>query len=272
MLLVLNTPRLVKSAVERREREGNVAQVPLIAGNWKMNGGGADGLALAADIKARVTELEGRCDLLICPPAVLIAAVAKKVAGTLIAVVAQDCHAQVSGAHTGYITASMLKEAGARYVISGHSERRTDHGETDSQVRDKAAAVHAAGLIDIICIGETEAERDGGHTLEVLSRQIAGSIPSDASAANTVIAYEPVWAIGTARTPAAAEVAEAHAHIRAELGGKVANWEAARILYGGSVKPENAAELLHIDNVNGALVGGASLECGSFLTIAQAAA
>jgi triosephosphate isomerase len=166
----------------------------------------------------------------------------------------------------------MLKEAGASYVISGHSERRIGHGETDSEVRDKAAAAHAAGLIGIICIGETDAERDGGQTLEVLSRQIEGSIPDGASAASTVIAYEPVWAIGTGRTPTAAEVAQAHAHIRAEIEGRVADWRETRILYGGSVKPENAAELLHIDNVNGALVGGASLEAGSFLGIALAAA
>jgi triosephosphate isomerase len=165
----------------------------------------------------------------------------------------------------------MLREAGASYVISGHSERRTDHGESDSDVRDKAAAVHEAGLIDVICIGETEAERDGGQTLSVLSRQIAGSIPDGASAANTVIAYEPVWAIGTGRTPTAAEVAGAHAHIRAELDGKVADWAAVRVLYGGSVKPENAGELMHIEDVNGALVGGASLEARSFLAIALAA-
>ncbi len=249
-----------------------MARVPLIAGNWKMNGGGADGMALAANIMARASEVEGRCDLLVCPPAVLIAAVAQMVAGTAIAVGAQDCHAQVSGAHTGDISVPMLKDAGASYVISGHSERRTDHGETDMQVRDKAAAAHAAGLIGIICIGETEAARDRGQTLEVLSRQIEGSIPDGASAANTVIAYEPVWAIGTGRTPTAAEVAQAHAHIRAEIEGRVADWRETRILYGGSVKPENAAELLHIDNVNGALVGGASLEAGSFLGIALAAA
>ena len=249
-----------------------MAQVPLIAGNWKMNGGGTEGMALAANIMARASEVEGRCGLLICPPTVLIAAVAQMVAATAIAVGAQDCHAQVSGAHTGDISAAMLKDAGASYVISGHSERRTEHGETDMQVRDKAAAAHAAGLIDIICIGETEAERDRGQTLEVLSRQIKGSIPDGASAANTVIAYEPVWAIGTGRTPTAAEVAQAHAHIRAEIEGRVADWQDIRILYGGSVKPENAAELLHIDNVNGALVGGASLEAGSFLGIALAAA
>ncbi len=248
-----------------------MAQVPLIAGNWKMNAGGADGIALAADILVRIGQVEGRCDLLICPPAVLVAAIARNVAGTAIAVGGQDCHGQVSGAHTGDISAPMLKDAGASYVISGHSERRTDHDETDDQVRDKAAAAHEAGLISIICIGETEAQRDDGQTLEVLSRQLKGSIPDGASAANTVIAYEPIWAIGTGRTPTVAEVAQAHAHIRAETEGRVTDWQETRLLYGGSVKPENAAELLLMDNVNGALVGGASLEAGSFLAIALAA-
>ncbi|MDX1483130.1 MAG: triose-phosphate isomerase [Alphaproteobacteria bacterium] len=243
----------------------------LIAGNWKMNCGGADGLALARAVAAGAEGPGAGCDLLLCPPAVNLAAVAEALSGTGIALGGQDCHASAAGAHTGDISAPMLAEAGAGFVIVGHSERRTDHGESDETVRGKAAAAHGAGLIAIVCIGETEAERDAGDTLAVLSRQIAGSIPSGADAANTVIAYEPVWAIGTGRTPTVEEVAEAHRHIRAEIAGPVADADACRLLYGGSVKPENAAELLAVADVNGALVGGASLDAADFLAIARAA-
>jgi len=246
-----------------------VAIRPLIAGNWKMNAGGAQGRALAQAVAAGAAEARAACDLLVCPPATVLAAVAELLSGTPVAVGGQDCHADESGAHTGDVAAVMLAEAGARFSIVGHSERRADHGESDETVRAKAAAAHRAGLTAIICIGETAAQRDAGRTLAVLSGQIAGSIPEGAGAADTVIAYEPVWAIGTGRTPTLEEVAEAHAHIRAEIAGRIAGAEEARLLYGGSVNPKNAAELLAVANVNGALVGGASLDAASFLEIAR---
>jgi len=242
----------------------------LIAGNWKMNGGTTEGIALARAIAARAQEVEGHCDLLVCPPAVALAAVAETLVGSGVGVGGQDCHQEATGAHTGDVSAPMLAEAGAGFVIIGHSERRADHGESNALVRDKSAAAHRAGLVAIVCIGETEAQRDAGQTLMVLSEQIAGSIPRGATAANTVLAYEPVWAIGTGRTPSVAEVAEAHAHTRAEVARVVADAADLRLLYGGSVKPENARELLPVDNVNGALVGGASLDQASFLAIALA--
>ncbi len=248
-----------------------MAVKPLIAGNWKMNGGGGTGIALARAIAERAPEVAGRCDLLVCPPAGALAAVAETLAGSAVAVGGQDCHGQSSGAHTGDISAPMLAEAGASFVITGHSERRGDHFEGNALVRDKSAAAHHAGLIAIICIGETAAQRDGGQILSVLSEQIAGSLPLGTTAANTVVAYEPVWAIGTGRTPSEVEIAEAHAHIRAEIDRIAAGAADLRLLYGGSVNPENAAELLSVDNVNGALIGGASLDAGSFLTIALAA-
>jgi triosephosphate isomerase len=244
---------------------------PLIAGNWKMNAGGADGRALAEGVGAGAAEVASHCDLLVCPPAVALAAVAGVLAGTQVAIGGQDCHEASSGAHTGDLAAAMLAEAGASYVIVGHSERRADHGESDALVQAKAAAAHGVGLKAIICIGETEAQRDAGDTLGVLSGQIAGSIPEGATSANTVIAYEPVWAIGTGRTPTVDEVAAAHAHIRAQIAGKIAGADEVRLLYGGSVNPKNAADLLAVDNVNGALVGGASLEAASFLEIARQA-
>ncbi|MQA65967.1 MAG: triose-phosphate isomerase [Alphaproteobacteria bacterium] len=243
----------------------------LIAGNWKMHRGGAHGVALAKAVLAAASKETLACDLLLCPPAVVLAAVSHVVDGTDIATGGQDCHAENTGAHTGDISASMLAGAGATYVIVGHSERRTDHRETDADVRAKAEAAQKIGMTAIICIGETGAERDSGQTLAVLSRQIAGSVPAGATAAHTVIAYEPVWAIGTGRTPTVAEVAEAHAHIRKELGGKVDDPDSVRILYGGSVKADNARELLAVANVNGALVGGASLDAASFVAIARTA-
>jgi len=244
---------------------------PLIAGNWKMNAGGADGRALAEGVGAGAAEVASDCDLLVCPPAVVLAAVADALAGSAVAVGGQDCHEAASGAHTGDLAAAMLAEAGATFVIVGHSERRADHGESDALVRAKAAAAHGAGLTAVICIGETEAQRDAGETLAVLSGQIAGSIPEGLTAADTVIAYEPVWAIGTGRTPTVAEVAEAHAHIREQIEGRIARPDEVRLLYGGSVNPKNAGELLAVANVNGALVGGASLEAASFLEIARQA-
>jgi triosephosphate isomerase len=244
---------------------------PLIAGNWKMNGLKAEGLALATSVAKEIGKPGGvACELLVCPPATLIMVVADAVRGSALAVGGQDCHTKPSGAHTGDISAAMLKDAGATYVIVGHSERRTDHGETDALVQAKAKAGHQAGLGVIVCIGETEAERDAGRTLDVLARQIAGSVPEQALAGDTVIAYEPVWAIGTGRTPTSAEIAAAHVHIRERLAARIgAQADAMRILYGGSVKASNAAEILRLDHVDGALVGGASLVAADFCAIVR---
>ena len=239
----------------------------LAAGNWKMNGT-ADSLteiaALAAATKGAA------CDILICPPATLIAQMAATAKGTDVMVGGQDCHAKVSGAHTGDISAAMLRDAGAGHVILGHSERRADHGETDADVRAKAEAAGAAGLIRVICVGETEAERDAGTTLAIIGRQLAGSIPDGATAADTVIAYEPVWAIGTGKTASPQDVKDMHGFIRSRLKEKLADSENLRILYGGSMKPENAGELLATENVDGGLIGGASLESDPFLEIVGA--
>ncbi|WP_442577524.1 triose-phosphate isomerase [Mesorhizobium sp. ASY16-5R] len=244
---------------------------PLVAGNWKMNGVGASLAELRSIGREFLSGIDAETDALICVPATLLTRAAEILSNTPVKVGGQDCHALASGAHTGEISAEMLKDAGASHVIVGHSERRTDHGETDAVVHAKAEAAWRAGLIAIVCIGETRAERESGATMSVLSRQIAGSVSAAATHANTIIAYEPVWAIGTGLTPTAADVAEAHAHIRAELAARIGE-EArrTRILYGGSVKPSNAKELLSIDNVDGALVGGASLKARDFLGIAEA--
>ena len=241
----------------------------LIAGNWKMNGLKADGVALARDVARRLAVAGPMpVDLLVCPPATLVWPVAEAVAGTGLAVGGQDCHPKASGAHTGDISAAMLAEAGCGYVIVGHSERRQDHGEADALVAAKAAAAHAAGLVAILCVGETEAERDRGEAGTVVGRQLAESIPAGTTAANTVIAYEPVWAIGTGRTATPTDVAEIHALIRADLVGRLETGDAVRILYGGSVKPANARELMAVPDVDGALVGGASLKADEFWAIA----
>lgn len=241
---------------------------PLVAGNWKMNGLKAS----AAELKAVVAgagAYAGKAELMICPPATLLAAFAQAAAGTPVRIGAQDCHAEASGAHTGDLSAEMLADAGATAVIVGHSERRADHHESDAVVRAKAAAAWRARLTAIVCVGETRTERDAGQTLKVVGAQLAGSLPDGVTAANTVVAYEPVWAIGTGLTPTAADVKEAHAFIRGTLSERFgAEGGAVRILYGGSVKPANAAELLTIANVNGALVGGASLKAQDFLGIA----
>lgn len=229
----------------------------LAAGNWKMNGTLA---ALAEIDRLRSDQPAPGCDVLICPPATLIHAVA----ATGIATGGQDCHAKPSGAHTGDIAAAQLSDAGASHVILGHSERRTDHAETNAQVAAKAVAAHAAGLVAVICLGETEAQRDAGDTLAVISEQLAGSVPQDATAANTVIAYEPVWAIGTGRTPTNDQIAEVHALLRDRLSARFADGADISLLYGGSVKPGNAAEIFAIPHVNGALVGGASLKAADF--------
>jgi len=252
-----------------------MARRPLVAGNWKMNGlgsGGAglDGLALAGELLARLREGPvPRCELVVCPPAMLAARIAVLAAGSALGVGGQDCHAEPAGAHTGDISAEMLGEAGCRYVILGHSERRADHGETDVMVRAKVSAAHRAGLSAIACVGESAAERSGGQALAVVGRQLAGSLPDSCTSANTVIAYEPVWAIGSGRTPTAGEIAEMHGFIRRALEGRVAAPTETRVLYGGSVKAANAAGILRIGDVDGALVGGASLSAAEFWAIAQ---
>ncbi len=239
---------------------------PLAAGNWKMNGLTAS-LAEIEAIAAAAREAGG-ADVLICPPATLIAAAVAKAAGR-IAIGGQDCHAKASGAHTGDISAEQLKDAGASFVIVGHSERRADHGESDEIVRGKAEAALRAGLTAIVCVGETQLQREAGQTLAVVGGQLAGSVPHGGTPKNLVIAYEPVWAIGTGLTPTTADVAEVHGFIRHELGDLFPREGAAiRILYGGSVKPANAAELMGVANVNGALVGGASLTAKDFMGIA----
>lgn len=242
----------------------------LIAGNWKMNMLAAEGIALARAIGAKADGAS--CDLLVCPPAPILQSVAEALADTIVAVGGQDCHEAESGAYTGDVSAAMVGDAGASHVILGHSERRHGLGETDARVRAKTVAAHAAGLVAIVCIGETEAERDAGQTLDVLGAQLAGSLPDNGiSGANTVVAYEPVWAIGTGRTPTLDEVEAAHSHIRTTLEGALGSEGAAvRLLYGGSMKPENAGALLAVGNVDGGLIGGASLDADSFLAIAAA--
>ncbi|MFL9824866.1 triose-phosphate isomerase [Rhodoplanes sp. SY1] len=243
---------------------------PLVAGNWKMNGLKAS-LNEISLISQGLDGLWRTTDILICPPATLIYTAAAVAIGTKVAIGAQDCHAEPSGAFTGDIAAEMLAEAGATAVIVGHSERRTYHKESDAEVRAKALAAWRAGLVAIVCIGETKDERVAGKTLEVLGVQLAGSLPDGSTAANLVVAYEPVWAIGTGLTPTVADVAEAHGFIRDRLVARFgAEGEGVRVLYGGSVKPSNAAELMAVANVDGALVGGASLKATDFLGIAGA--
>jgi triosephosphate isomerase len=241
---------------------------PLVAGNWKMNGLKASAAELGK-IMAGAGDLWTKVDLMICPPATLVMTFAHVALGSKIEIGGQDCHAEPSGAFTGDISAEMLADLGAKAVIVGHSERRTLHKETDAEVRAKAQAAWRAGLIAIVCIGETRAEREAGQTLDVLGRQLDGSLPDGVTAARLVVAYEPVWAIGTGLTPTAADVAEAHAFIRKRIVERHgAAGTAVRILYGGSVKPSNAKELMAVANVDGALVGGASLKAEDFLGIA----
>lgn len=241
---------------------------PLIAGNWKMNGGKAD----LAEIEAMAGAINGsmpdRLDALICLPATLVSDGAGKADGSALAIGGQDCHTAASGAHTGDISAAMLLDAGAEAAIVGHSERRADHGEGDELVRAKAVAAASAGLTAIICVGETKEEREGGKALEVIAAQLAGSLPDETG---FVIAYEPVWAIGTGLTATPQDVAQVHAAIRTILVERFgAAGGSTRILYGGSVKPANAGELLAVENVDGALVGGASLKAEDFLAICAA--
>ena len=240
----------------------------LAAGNWKMNGTSAALEEMRALLAAHPAPT---CEMLLCPPATLIAQAAYHTKGKTLHIGGQDCHAKPSGAHTGDISADMLKDAGASHVILGHSERRADHGETNALVKAKAEAALAAHLIAIVCLGETEAQRDAGETLALCGNQLHGSIPAGATAANVVIAYEPVWAIGTGRTPTLGQIAEVHAFLRAELVRALGeDGHGVRILYGGSVKPSNAAEIFAVQDVDGALVGGASLKAADFGAIVAA--
>jgi triosephosphate isomerase (TIM) len=241
---------------------------PLIAGNWKMNGLKASWSEFEAML-AGSSEVSAKADLLVCPPATLLAAFAAK-ATKAVAVGAQDCHTKASGAHTGDISAEMLADAGASAIIVGHSERRADHGETDAIVHQKTEAVWRAGLTAIVCIGETQGQRDAGQTLDICGGQLERSLPAASKADNLVVAYEPVWAIGTGLTPTVQDVEQVHKFIRDLLVQRFKDEGARmRILYGGSVKPSNAAELMGVANVNGALVGGASLKAADFLAIAK---
>ena len=240
----------------------------LAAGNWKMNGTNASLSEVAALLKAHPAPA---CEMLLCPPASLLSRMADVTSGTQLKLGGQDCHAEVSGAFTGDISAAMLTDCGATHVILGHSERRALHAETDALVRAKAEAAIAAGLTAIICVGETETQRDAGATLDVIGAQLLNSLPPAASSANTVIAYEPVWAIGTGRTPTLAEIADVHLFLRARLTGRMgADALEVRLLYGGSVKPSNAVEIFALINVDGALVGGASLKAADFGAIVEA--
>jgi triosephosphate isomerase (TIM) len=240
---------------------------PLVAGNWKMNG-----LRSSAAEFTRIVEGAQNLtavDLMICPPATLLVLFAAAAKGTPVLIGAQDCHAEPSGAFTGDLSAEMLKDAGVSAVIVGHSERRSYHQETDADVREKALAARRAGLCAIVCVGETRAEREDGRALAVVGTQLDGSVPDGATVENLVVAYEPVWAIGSGLTPTPSDVAEMHAFVRQRLGSRLGEeGQGIRILYGGSVKPSNAKELLHVANVDGALVGGASLKADEFLAIA----
>ena len=241
----------------------------LAAGNWKMNGTSAALEELATLAQAHPAP---GCDILICPPATLLHRAADTVAASAVAVGGQDCHANTSGAHTGDISADMLRDAGATSVIVGHSERRTDHGESDAQVQAKAEAAIAAGLIAIVCVGESLEQREAGETLDLIRAQLAGSVPQSSKAEALVVAYEPVWAIGTGKVPTIEQITEVHDFMRAELAQHLGEDTAAgvRLLYGGSVKASNAAEIFAVANVDGALVGGASLKAADFSPIVSA--
>jgi triosephosphate isomerase (TIM) len=235
----------------------------LVAGNWKMNGRRSDGIALALALAGHAKG-DHACDLLVCPPAPLLIAVGEALAGSGIALGGQDCHAAPSGAYTSSISAEMLEDCGCGHVIVGHSERRHGLGESDADVRAKTLAAWRAGLVAILCVGETRAEREAGRAVDIVAGQLAGSVPEGAAADKLVIAYEPVWAIGTGLTPTTADITEIHAAIRGRVPA------GTRILYGGSVNPKNAADILSLANVDGALVGGASLKAEDFWAIAQA--
>ena len=242
----------------------------LVAGNWKMNGNKA-ALAEIREMIAAAASLPGSVELAVCPPATLAGLAADLLRGSRLALGGQDCHSEPKGAFTGDLSAEMWADLGAAYVILGHSERRQFHSETDAGVAAKASAAIRARLAPIICLGESLSERQAGRTLEVVARQLAGSVPEDAARAACVLAYEPIWAIGTGLTPTLAQVGDVHAALRQGLRQRFGDaGERIRLLYGGSVKPDNARELMHVANVDGALVGGASLKSKDFLAIAQA--
>ena len=244
----------------------------LIAGNWKMNLGADEVKQLCYDLQMKMTaDLSEYADFLICPSYLYVGACVKQLHGSAISVGVQDCSAQDNGAHTGDVSASMAKDIGASHVILGHSERRADHGETDDMVQAKAVKVHEQDLIAVICVGETEAEREAGKEKDVVKAQVLGSLPDTATSGNTVIAYEPVWAIGTGKTASAEDAGDMHVFIRSILAEKFDDPQTVHILYGGSMKPANAADLLAMPNIDGGLVGGASLKADSFLGIAQSA-
>ncbi|HEX5321515.1 MAG TPA: triose-phosphate isomerase [Stellaceae bacterium] len=237
----------------------------LVAGNWKMNGLRADAAALAGALVVRAKGASARCDILVCPPATVIGDVGLALAGSGIALGGQDCAPAEKGAFTGDVSAEMLKDAGCTYVILGHSERRHGRGESDGEVRDKVLGAWRAGLTAIVCIGETRSQREDGMALAVVSAQLAGSLPPGASADRLVVAYEPVWAIGTGLTPTLADIAEIHAGVHASLPA------ATRILYGGSVNPGNAKDIFAVPHVDGGLIGGASLKADDFWAVVEAA-
>jgi len=244
---------------------------PLIAGNWKMNGLGAD-VAQAAAVAAALRAQPARARVAICPPATLLTRLAGAVAGSAVELGGQDCHAKAAGAFTGDLSAEMLADCGARVVIVGHSERRAGHGETDADVAGKALAARRAGVEPIVCVGESREDRDAGRAVDVICRQVAGSIPPELTDCPFALAYEPIWAIGAGVTPTLGEILDAHRALRQALVDCVGEaGRSAPILYGGSVKPENAAEILALDGVDGALVGGASLKAVDFLAIIRAA-
>jgi triosephosphate isomerase (TIM) len=248
------------------QRGRNMAiRTKLVAGNWKMNGLLADGAALARRLRERATAGGAAlgCELLVCPPATLLSRVGEILAGSEIALGGQDCHAAPKGAHTGDISAEMLSDLGCKYVILGHSERRHGHGETDAVVRGKVGGAWRAGLSAVLCVGETQLQRQAGEAIEIVSSQLAGSIPDAATPATLVVAYEPVWAIGTGLTATIEDIAAMHAEIRGRIPS------GTRILYGGSVNPRNADAILGLSDVDGALVGGASLHADNFWAIAQ---
>jgi triosephosphate isomerase (TIM) len=241
----------------------------LLAGNWKMNGL----MRSVGELDRLIKGVDSDCglDVMICPPATLLAAFAKVATGSRVSIGAQDCHSQPAGPYTGDISAEMLRDAGAEAVIVGHSERRIHHGEQNADVRAKALAAHRAGLVAIVCVGETREERERGQTGDVIAAQLAGSLPEKASGENLVVAYEPVWAIGTGLTPHPSDIAEVHRAVRAHLTEQFGpEGDKIRILYGGSVKADNAGDLLSVANVDGALVGGASLKAEEFLGIIAA--
>ena len=245
---------------------------PLIAGNWKMHGTNAFASDLAGSLADKMSDAGNNgVEMLLCPPALLLGAVRASIGDSGISLGGQDCHAAEQGAHTGDTSAAMLRDAGCAYVIVGHSERRADHDEDDATVNAKASAAQTSGLVPVICIGETLEEREAGRAVEVVTGQLRDSIPEGSSAASMVVAYEPVWAIGTGRTPTLDDISEVHDAIRSALKGVSSDFDSMRILYGGSVKPENASEILSIANVNGGLVGGASLKSDDFWAIADAA-